>query len=269
MDLTFPGKWARTSMRQMRRRQVYLVPVSILVFLLLWELIHRSSALPAWILPGPEEVWSQFLVSVGDGSLLRHSLVTLVEVLAGLLIGTLAAAGLGYILAKSPTVERWLSPYIVASQAIPIVAIAPLLIIWLGPGITSKVLICALIVFFPVLINTIIGLRSVPDDLRDLMRSLHASRWQMFRLLEVPAGMPVLLGGMRIGATLAVIGAVVGEFVGADRGLGFLINIGRWQYDTPLVFVAIFALILMALALYGIVALLETRLLAWQNRQEE
>lgn len=268
MDLPFPGKWARNSMRQMRRRQAFLVPVSILVFLLLWELFHRFSALPVWILPGPQQVWARFLISLSDGSLLRHSLVTLGEVLSGLLLGTLAAAGLGYILAKSHTIERWLSPYIVASQAIPIVAIAPLLVIWLGPGIQSKVLICALIVFFPVLINTIIGLRSVPDDLRDLMRSLRASNWQMFRLLEVPAGMPVLLGGLRIGATLAVIGAVVGEFVGADRGLGFLINIGRGQYDTALVFVAVFTLILMALVLYGVVVLIETRLLAWQNRQD-
>ena len=125
------------------------------------------------------------------------------------------------MLAKSPTVERLLSPYVVASQSVPIVAIAPLLIIWFGPGLLSKVLISALIVFFPVLVNTIVGLRSVPDDLRDLMRSLQATRAQIFRMLEVPAALPVFLGGLRIGATLAVIGAVVGEFVGADRGLGF------------------------------------------------
>jgi NitT/TauT family transport system permease protein len=130
----------------------------------------------------------------------------------------------------------------------------------------SKVLICALIVFFPVLINTIVGLRSVPDELRDLMRSLKASTWQTFTKLEVPAALPVFLGGLRIGATLAVIGAVVGEFVGADRGLGFLINVGRGQYDTALVFVAIFTLVFMALALYGLVILVEARLLSWQQR---
>jgi NitT/TauT family transport system permease protein len=146
------------------------------------------------------------------------------------------------------------------------VAIAPLLVIWFGPGLFSKVLICALIVFFPVLINTIVGLRSVPDELRDLMRSLQATSWQTFQYLEVPYALPVFLGGLRIGATLAVIGAVVGEFVGADRGLGFLINIGRGQYDTALVFVAIFTLVGMALALYGLVVLVETRLLSWQQR---
>jgi NitT/TauT family transport system permease protein len=134
----------------------------------------------------------------------------------------------------------------------------------------SKVLICALIVFFPVLVNTVVGLRAVPENLRDLMRSLQANRFQMLRYLEIPASLPVFLGGLRIGATLAVIGAVVGEFVGSDRGLGFLINIGRGQYDTALVFVAIFALVALALALYGAVVLLESRLLAWQSwRQKE
>ncbi len=186
----------------------------------------------------------------------------------GLLLGVCAASLLGYRLARSVRLERLLSPYIVASQSIPIVAIAPLLVIWFGPGLTSKVLICALIVFFPVLINTIVGMRSVPDDLRDLMRSLGATRWQTFRLLEVHAALPVLLGGLRIGATLAVIGAVVGEFMASDRGLGFLINVARGLYDTSLVFVAVFTLVLMALSLYGLVVLLELRLLSWQQPKE-
>src|SRR3990172_4676561 len=157
----------------------------------------------------------------------------------------------------------------VASQSVRLVAIAPLLIIWFGPGLLSKVLICALIVFFPVLVNTVVGLRSVPEELQDLMRSLQATRWQTIRLLEVPAALPVFLGGLRIGATLAVIGAVVGEFVGADRGLGFLINVGRGQYDTALVFVAVFTLIAMAVSLYGLVVLLESRLLSWRQRPDQ
>ena len=179
-----------------------------------------------------------------------------------------ASAGdlIGYLLGKSRLLERLLSPYLVASQAIPIVAIAPLLVIWFGPGMFSKVLICALIVFFPVLVNTVVGVRAVPENLRDLMRSMRATPLQMLRYLEIPAALPVFLGGLRIGATLAVIGAVVGEFVGADRGLGFLINVGRGQYDTALVFVAVFTLVAMALGLYGLVLLLEKRLLRWQNR---
>ncbi|MFN3742823.1 MAG: ABC transporter permease, partial [Anaerolineales bacterium] len=149
----------------------------------------------------------------------------------------------------------------VASQAVPMVAVAPLLVIWFGPGMISKVLICALIVFFPILINTIVGIRGVPRSLYDLMYALHATRWQILRYLEIPAALPVFLGGLRIGATLSVIGAVVGELVGADRGLGFLINVGRGQYDTALVFVSIFMLVFLALTLYGLVMFLERWLL--------
>ena len=199
-----------------------------------------------------------------DGSLLRHTLVTLSEVLLGLAFGAVFALLLGYGLAKSSTLERALSPYIVASQSIPIVAIAPLLVIWFGPGQISKVMICALIVFFPILINTIVGVRTVPAELYDLMHSLRATNTQVFWKLEVPAAMPVLMGGLKIGATLAVIGAVVGEFIGADQGLGFLINLGDGLYDTPLVFVAVITLVAMALALYAIVTMLERRLLAWR-----
>jgi NitT/TauT family transport system permease protein len=243
-----------------------LLPASVLVALLAWETAVRAAHLPAFILPAPAQVWERFVRAAGDGTLLAHLLVTLREVLLGLGLGVLAAGGLGYLLARNPRLERALTPYVVASQSVPIVAIAPLIVIWFGPGLLSKTLICALIVFFPVLINTIVGLHSVPRDLRDLMRSLRASRWQTFRLLELPASLPVFLGGLRIGATLAVIGAVVGEFVGADRGLGFLINVGRGQYDTALVFVAVFTLVAMALALYGLVVWLESRLLWWQRR---
>ena len=129
----------------------------------------------------------------------------------------------------------------------------------------SKVMICALTVFFPVLVNTVVGLRAVPDNLRDLFSSLDATTRQILWNLEIPAAMPVFLGGLRIGATLSVIGAVVGEFVGSDRGLGFLINVSRGQYDTALVFVSIFTLILMALSLYGMVILAEKKLLRWKK----
>ncbi len=210
----------------------------------------------------------RFLRALLDGSLFFHAGVTLFEILTGLLVGALAATVLGYLVAKSRALERVLSPYLVASQAVPLVAIAPLLVIWFGPGIFSKILICALIVFFPVLVNTVVGVRAVPTALHDLMRSLNATRGQILLKLEIPAALPVFLGGLRVGATLSVIGAVVGELVGADMGLGFLINVGRGQYDTALVFVAIFALVTLALCLYGLVALAEKRLLEWQDAIE-
>jgi NitT/TauT family transport system permease protein len=239
--------------------------VAAALFLLAWQLTARLGGLPSFILPAPADVWSRFLLVLADGSLLSHMLVTLTESLTGLLAGAIFATLLGYLIARSRVLENLLSPYLVASQAIPLVAIAPLLVIWFGPGMFSKFLICALIVFFPVLVNTVVGVRAVPAALHDLMTSLRASSAQSLLKLEIPAALPVFLGGLRIGATLSVIGAVVGELVGSDAGLGFLVNVGRGQYDTALVFVAVFALIALALMLYGLVALAEKKLLVWQN----
>lgn len=261
MEINLAQKFKRSAYSA---TQFWTILLSLILALLGWQLLIRWTDLPSFILPSPADVGMRFARSLTDGSLLRHTGVTLGEVLLGLLTGTAAATVLGYLLAKSRLFERILAPYLVASQAVPVVAIAPLLVIWFGPGIFSKVLICALIVFFPVLVNTVVGVRDVPNSLRDLMRSMRATRWQTLRYLEIPAALPVFLGGLRIGAALSVIGAVVGEFVGADKGLGFLINVGRGQYDTALVFVAIFALVALALSLYGIVAWLENRLLQWQ-----
>jgi NitT/TauT family transport system permease protein len=262
------SKPLRKPSRINRSQARWATVVSFGVAFLLWWIIARTSGLPAFILPSPVQVVVRFWKALLDGSLLVHTATTLMEVLSGLLVGTLAAAVLGYAVAKSRLFERLVAPYLVASQAIPVVAIAPLLVIWFGPGIFSKVLICALIVFFPVLVNTVVGVRAVPKPLHDLMGSLRATRTQTLRYLELPAALPILLGGLRIGATLSVIGAVVGELVGSDHGLGFLINLARGQYDTALVFVAVFTLIALALALYGMVALLERKLLIWQETHE-
>lgn len=239
--------------------------ITAAIFLLAWQGAVLIFRLPAFILPTPLQVAERFLRALSDGSLLRHTAATLIEILSGLFVGILFAAILGYFLSRSTFLENILQPFLVASQAVPTVAIAPLLVIWFGPGIFSKILICALIVFFPVLVNTVVGMRAVPENLRDLMRSMRADRWQTLRLLELPAALPVLLGGLRIGAALSVIGAVVGELVGANRGLGFLINVGRGQYDTALVFVGVFTLVFLALSLYGIVLWLEKHLLRWQQ----
>ena len=263
---------AKTQARQRPQslwKRVLFLALSLAAGITLWALFTHILNLPAFILPGPGLVWSRFLTSLTSGQLARHSLTTLFEVLSGLLLGSLFATILGYLLAKSPALEKLIAPYLVASQSIPMVAIAPLLVIWFGPGIFSKILICALIVFFPVLINTVVGLREVPQDLSDLMRSLNATRSQTLWKLEVPAALPIFLGGLRVGATLSVIGAVVGELVGADRGLGFLINVGRGQYDTALVFVAVITLIVMAMVLYGIVLWIETQVLSWQSWRQD
>jgi len=267
-----PRRWSREAViqalvrnRRHRRLDLLMVPLVLTLFFGLWQALVWLGDYPTFILPSPADVAMALGRALTDGTLWRHARATLSEVFAGLGLGLVTATTIGYALGRSPFLERLLSPYIVASQSVPVVAIAPLLVIWFGSGRLSKVLVCALIVFFPVLVNTVVGIRSVEEDLRDLMRSLGGSRWQTFRMLEVPAALPVLLGGLKIGVTLSVVGAVVGEFVGADQGLGFLINQARGLFNTSLVFVAIFALVIIALVLYGIVMLLEMRLLRWRS----
>jgi NitT/TauT family transport system permease protein len=271
MQINLAQLWDRQPLKKASApasRQVrwsrWLPIVVFAAFLAAWELVVRFADYPAYILPTPGQVARKFVLVLLDGTLLYHTGVTLLEVLGGLVLGVSVATVLGYALAKSVAVERALSPYLVASQAVPIVAIAPLLVIWFGPGLSSKILISALIVFFPILINTIAGVRDVPADLHDLMRSLHATRWQVFTRLEVPSALPVLLAGLKVGATLSVIGAVVGEFAGASAGLGVMISVADGQYDTARMFVGVLALVALALSLYGLVYLLEKRLLSWR-----
>lgn len=242
------------------------VSVTFLILLGLWQFFVRLGDYPSFILPGPADVADAFRRLVADGRLLRHSLVTLSEVIPGLIFGALAALPLGYLLTKSPLAERLISPYLIASQAIPIIAIAPLLTIWVQSWYWSRVLVAALVVFFPVLINIIAGLRSVPKEFYDLMHSLRGTKTQIFRLLELPAAMPTVLAGLKVGATLAVIGALVGEFVQPkSQGLGFLLVTARYQFKTDEVFAVLLTLGAMALSLYGLVALAERRILRWRN----
>jgi NitT/TauT family transport system permease protein len=240
--------------------------IGLIGLLGLWQLIAMLELYPRFIIPPPMDVIERFVEVASEGSLWRHTFTTLSQMLGGMVIGVAIGVTVGYAIAKNRTLEAVLSPIIVAVQSTPVVAYAPLLVIWFGTGATSKVITAALIVFFPMLMNTVIGIRNVPTSLHDLMRSLKATRWQTFTTLEVPAALPVLLGGLKVSATLAVIGAVVGEFVIADAGLGRLINIARYDYDTPLVLVAVIMLALIARSMYGVVSLLERRLLAWQRR---
>ena len=262
-----PGVAARPSGGLRRGLLRWLVPLGAAMLLLaLWQAAFLLRLYPPFIIPSPLDVAERFAQVLADGRLWLHTGATLSAVLAGLAIGAAAGLGLGYALARNSLLDSLLSPVIVALQSTPVVAYAPLLVIWFGSGLTSKVVTSALIVFFPMLLNTVVGIRGVPQALYDLLRVNRATRWQIFTKLEVPSAMPVLLGGLKIGATLAVIGAVVGEFVSANAGLGFLINLARSQYDTPLVLVAVITLAALARLLYGLVALLERRLLRWQAR---
>lgn len=241
-------------------------PLGFVAVLCLWQIVAVVGDYPSFILPRPIEVAQRAVTAITTGLLWRHLQVTLLEIALGFTLGFISATLTGYWLSKSRWAERLVAPWLVAMQAVPIVAVAPLLVIWFGFGLTSKVIVCALIVFFPILMNTIVGLRSVDRDWHDLLTVLRASPWQRFRLVELPAALPVLFGGIKVAITLAVVGAVVGEFAGAQVGLGALINIARGGvYDTPLLFVALLTLATLALLLYGAASWLEQRVVRWHR----
>ena len=236
---------------------------SLAVFLVVWKLATVIGGYPEYILPAPEVVADRAARAIDSGVLWEHTAVTLLEVVLGFAAGATAAVVTGIALGKSVLVERVLSPYIVAAQAEPILALAPLLNIWFGGGLLARVVICALIVFFPIAIATMVGIRSADPLLDEMLRSLGARSTQRTRLLEIPSALPVIFGGLRVGVTLAVIGAVVAEWAGASVGLGVLINIAnQGLFDTPLMFVALAALAIIGLAFYGLVVMVERRLVS-------
>jgi NitT/TauT family transport system permease protein len=245
-----------------RMKRIAAGLVSLAAFLVLWKLLTVATGTPAYILPAPEVVGERAARAIGSGILWEHLWATLSEVVLGFSLGAAAAVFVGVALGKSVVIERVLSPYIVAAQAVPVLALAPLLDIWFGGGLFARVLVVALIVFFPIAIATMVGIRSVDPRLREMLRSLGATPGQVTARLEIPSALPVIFGGLRVGVTLAVIGAVVSEWVSASSGLGVLINIAdQGLFDTPLMFVALVALAVIGLAFYGLVAQVERRLI--------
>jgi NitT/TauT family transport system permease protein len=235
--------------------------IALAAFIAIWKAIVIISGFPPFILPSPELVAARFVSAWADGTIAPHALRTLYEVALGFGVGASLALVVGYLLARLPLAERVLSPYLVAAQAVPILAIAPLLALWFGPGLTAKIVICALIVFFPIAIATMVGVRAVDARLLELARSLRATRWQIVTTLEIPAALPAIFGGLRVGVTLAVVGAIVGEWAGADRGLGLLVNIAKGSlFDIPLLFATLLTIALLGIVLYGLVVLLERAL---------
>ncbi len=245
----------------MSRSALLSVGAALVAFLLLWQAVVIVSGLPPFILPPPAAVLGRLATAWTSGIIQPHLLTTLVEVALGFAIGAGLALIVGYALARSALFERLASPYLVAAQAMPILALAPLIALWFGPGLASKLIICSLIVFFPVAVATMVGIRSVDAGLLELGRSLRATRRQILTTLEIPAALPSILGGMRVGVTLAVVGAIVAEWAGAERGLGVLINLARGSlFDTPLMFAALMTIAMVGIVLYLAVVLIERRL---------
>jgi putative hydroxymethylpyrimidine transport system permease protein len=239
-----------------------LAAVIVLVGLAGWEALVQGGVVDSLLLPAPTEIASSLWT---DRGLLAPDLaVTLQEVLVGLLAAVVVGAALGVAMHVSGAVRRALRPLVIGSQAVPVPVIAPLLILVLGFGLAPKVLLVALVCFFPVTINLYDGLRRVDPDARKLLRSFDASRWQSFRLLDAPAALPAAFTGLKVAAAVSVIGAVFAEWAGSDAGLGHALLTANGQLETARAFAATFLLFMLAVLLYGAFALLERRVVRWR-----
>lgn len=244
--------------------QLTIAIVAIALVLLIWEFAAHVQDVPSFFLPKPSEVAQRFAAAAQDGTLARHVSITWSEALLAFTFAFLFSSVLGYLLAKSPLLEKVVSPFIIASQSLPIFALAPFVLIVLGNGFWANAVMGALVAFFPMLVNMIAALRNINPEQREVMRSFAANWRQVFTKLEVPAMLPYIFGSIRIGITLSVIGVLVVELFWADRGIGFLLNFARGQFDTPLLFASILALILMNLTMYVLVAIVQHIVMPWR-----
>jgi NitT/TauT family transport system permease protein len=235
--------------------------VLLIAFLAAWQWGPGLLGIPSFIVPPLSAVAQEAVRMWHISGLAYHTGITAAEVLAGFAIGSLLGAFIGYLLGMSPVAEMALSPYILALQIAPKVAFAPLFIMWMGFTVYPKILVAILIVFFPVMVNVLTAVRTIDPDLVNLARAFKATRAQIFWKIEFPASLPPLFAGLRIGSTLAVVGVVVGELVGGNLGLGYLLSFGEGQANTPMVFVAIVMLTLVGSLAYLLVILIERRVL--------
>ncbi|MCS5657451.1 MAG: ABC transporter permease [Dehalococcoidia bacterium] len=246
----------------MSKLHSWFAPVMILVGIVVaWELWVQVWNIPKWQLPSPSEIARELAAS--RGLLLEHTLVTLEEIVLGfiaaLAAGLLLATGIAY----SRILERSVYPIVIASQTVPIIAIAPLLLIWVGYGIAPKVIVVALICFYPIAVNTVDGLKAVDPDMVNMIKTLGASRWQVFTKLQMPTAMPYMFSGIKVGISVSVIAAVIGEWVGASAGLGYLITYSQPLFLTARVFAAIVVLSAMGISLFVLAGVVERMMLPW------
>jgi len=246
-----------------RRGRVIPPLIAFVAFLVAWQAIVWIGDYPPFILPGPLVVARRFVEACVDGTFVPHLLATVEEILLGFFLGSAAALPTGYLLARSRLADRVLSPYLVAAQAVPILALAPLIALWFGTGLLSRTIIVALVVFFPVAISVMVAVRGIDRRLLEMARSYRVTRRQRIVLVEIPAALPGIVGGLRIGITLAVVGAIVAEWTGGEVGLGVLINLARGSlFDIPLLFATLVLIAIVGIVLYGWIHLVERRVLA-------
>ncbi|HWE18459.1 MAG TPA: ABC transporter permease [Hyphomicrobiaceae bacterium] len=235
--------------------------VGIFVFLLAWQLVVILHKMPAYLLPAPTEIAHVFVARLPD--LLQHGWVTVYEMIAGYALAVAIAVPLAIAITSSRAFDELVMPTMLFFQIVPKVAIAPLFLVWFGVGATPKILVAFLISFFPIVIDAAVGLRSMSPEMHDLARSMGATRLQVFTRFRLPTSLPYLFSGLKVAATLAIAGTVVGEFVGADQGLGYLLLVTNSNLETPMMFATIMALTVIGFVFYYMVELLEGFLIPW------
>lgn len=247
------------------RPELLLVPLSFVTLMVVWEVLVDVLQMPAYILPPPTEIFATLSAQLTSPNFYTNLRVTSFEILAGYALGSAFAFTMAVGVVQSKIVEKTIFPYVVALQAVPKVALAPLFVIWFGFGIQSKIVVAALVSFFPILVNTIDGLRSANPDLLELLRSLGASKRQIFTKVQLPNAMPFIFAGLDIGIVFAVIGAVVGEFVGAKAGLGYQMLQYIYNFDIAGLFAII--LVLSGMGLFGhlVIRTLQKRFAGWAS----
>ncbi len=243
-------------------REYSLALAAFVAFVALWEAAVRVAGIPAFVLPAPSAIFAKFLADIP--LLQKHTLVTLEEIFVGYLVAAAFGLLIAVLIVQFKTVERVVYPYIVASQTVPKIAIAPLLIIWLGAGMLPKVLIVAVTAFFPITVNAVTGLRDVEENYLHLLHSVAATDAQVFLRLRLPYALPFIFAGLKLATTLSVLGAIVAEFMGASEGLGYLILSSTFNFEVARVFVSLILLVLIGVLFFGAVAFCERRL-SWKR----
>ena len=261
-----PGSAPSRSRRRAYASLRWLGPLFITACVVLaWQALVAVNDIPRWKLPAPWQVGKELWSS--RGLLADHTWVTVQEMLLGLLIALVAGFALATIISLSRTLGRVVYPAVIASQTIPIIVVAPLLLIWVGYGMQHKVIVVALIAFFPVVVNTVDGLRATDPDLRNLLLTMGARRWQVFVKAQAPNALPFVFSGVKVAVTVSVIGAVIGEWVGSSEGLGYLAMRSKGQFLFERVYAVTFILSLLGIAMFVLVGLLERALIPWHSSQ--
>lgn len=240
-------------------------PLVLIALVVLWEAYVVLFDVSPFILPSPFAVADSVKTLLSDPRTWNHTMVTLIEIICGFVIAVIVGIVLGGVLGKIPWLEASLNPLIVGLQVMPKVALIPLFIVWFGFGLTSKIVLAAVIAFFPIMTNTILGIKSVERGHRDVMLALNASRWQTFRDVELPSALPFILTGMEVGIVLATIGAIVGEYLGGSLGLGYMAVATLNAFDVQAMFGVIIILTILGLILYFLVVVLRRYLTPWHE----